>query len=156
MHYAYHPCDAALLSLHELAGSNWRLQPAQRLIVDEITGGRDELGVLLLGHERIAYWYGSRLDVSAARAAAPHNSATSLQVTAGVLAGMVWAIENPRRGIVEPEDMDHARVLELAAPYLGELVGVYADWTPLAGRGELFPEATIDDDPWQFANFRVD
>ena len=93
---------------------------------------------------------------SAARAAAPHNSATSLQVTAGVLAGMVWAIENPRRGIVEPEDMDHARVLELAAPYLGELVGVYADWTPLAGRGELFPEATIDDDPWQFANFRVD
>ena len=156
VHYAYHPCDAALLSLHELAGSNWRLQPAQRLIVDEITGGRDELGVLLLGHERIAYWYGSRLDVSAARAAAPHNSATSLQVTAGVLAGMVWAIENPRRGIVEPEDMDHARVLELAAPYLGELVGVYADWTPLAGRGELFPEATIDDDPWQFANFRVD
>lgn len=156
VHYAYHPCDAAVLSLHEFAGRNWQLQPAQRLIVDEITDGSDELGVLLLGHERTAYWYGSRLDIAAARAAAPHNSATSLQVTAGVLAGMVWALENPHRGIVEPEDMDHARVLEIAAPYLGELLGVYGDWTPLAGRGALFAEATVDDDPWQFENFRVD
>src|SRR6185437_2748053 len=25
VHYAYHPCDAAVLSLHEFAGKNWRL-----------------------------------------------------------------------------------------------------------------------------------
>lgn len=155
VHYAYHPCDAAVLSLHELAGRTWQLQDTQRLIVEEIVEGRDELGVLLLGHARGAYWYGSRLDVTDARAAAPHNSATSLQVTAGVLAGMVWALEHPDRGLVEPEDMDFRRVLELAAPYLGELVGAYSDWTPLAGRSDLFPEPTIADDPWQFANFRV-
>src|SRR6266851_3756197 len=45
-HYAYHPCDAAVLSLHELAGKNWQLQEQQRLITEEITGGIDELGVL--------------------------------------------------------------------------------------------------------------
>src|SRR5262249_4507386 len=46
-HYAYHPCDDAVLSLHELAGKNWRLQTRKRLMMDEITEGIDELGVLL-------------------------------------------------------------------------------------------------------------
>src|SRR4051812_8126762 len=40
-HYAYHPCDDAVLSLHELAGKNWQLQIRKRLIMDEITEGID-------------------------------------------------------------------------------------------------------------------
>src|ERR1700732_4110073 len=48
-HYAYHPCDAAVLSPHELAGKNWQLQQQKRLMMDEIVAGIDELGVLLLG-----------------------------------------------------------------------------------------------------------
>ncbi|HEX3993463.1 MAG TPA: saccharopine dehydrogenase NADP-binding domain-containing protein, partial [Acetobacteraceae bacterium] len=82
VHYAYHPCDDAVLSLHELAGKNWRMQPAQRLLMHEITDGIDELGVLLMGHSRGAYWYGSRLSIDEARRLVPHNNATSLQVTA--------------------------------------------------------------------------
>ena len=105
-HYAYHPCDDAVLSLHELAGKNWQLQDEKRLMMDEIAEGIDELGVLLMGHARGAYWYGSQLSIDEARRLAPHNNATSLQVTAAVLAGMVWAIENPRAGIVEPDEMD--------------------------------------------------
>jgi homospermidine synthase len=155
VHYAYHPCDDAVLSLHELAGKNWQIQSRQRLMMDEITGGIDELGVLLMGHARGAYWYGSRLSIEEARRLAPHNNATSLQVTAAVLAGMVWAIENPEAGIVEPDQMDHARILEIAKPYLGEMVGAYSDWTPLQGRGELFVEALDETCPWQFKNFRV-
>jgi homospermidine synthase len=46
-----------------------------------------------------------------------HNSATSLQVTATALAGMIWAMENPRRGIVEPDEVDWERVLQIADPY---------------------------------------
>lgn len=155
VHYAYHPCDDAVLSLHELAGKNWQIQSRQRLMMDEITGGIDELGVLLMGHARGAYWYGSRLSIEEARRLAPHNNATSLQVTAAVLAGMVWAIENPGAGIVEPDQMDHARILEIAKPYLGEMVGAYSDWTPLQGRGELFAEELDETCPWQFKNFRV-
>ncbi|HVC51149.1 MAG TPA: saccharopine dehydrogenase C-terminal domain-containing protein [Stellaceae bacterium] len=154
-HYAYHPCDDAVLSLHELAGKNWQLQGRKRLIVDEITAGIDELGVLLMGPERGVYWYGSRLSIEEARRVAPHNNATSLQVTAAVLAGIVWAIENPRRGIVEPDEMDYARVLEIAGPYLGEVVGVWGNWTPLDNRERLFPEDLDRDDPWQFKNIRV-
>jgi homospermidine synthase len=154
-HYAYHPCDDAVLSLHELAGKNWELQARKRLIVDEITTGIDELGVLLMGHPKGVYWYGSRLSIEEARRVAPHNNATSLQVTAAVLAGIIWAIENPRRGIVEPDEMDYSRVLEIAGPYLGEMVGVWGDWTPLKDRERLFPEDLDRDDPWQFKNIRV-
>ena len=154
-HYAYHPCDDAVLSLHELAGKNWHLQSDKRLMMDEITKGTDELGILLLGPQKGVYWYGSRLSIEEARRVAPHNNATSLQVTAPVLAGIVWAIEHPRRGITEPEEMDFERVLEICRPYLGELVGVYGDWTPLADRERLFPEDLDRDDPWQFKNIRV-
>jgi homospermidine synthase len=155
VHYAYHPCDDAVLSVHELAGRNWRQQSKQRLMMQEIVSGIDELGVLLMGHQKGAYWYGSRLSIEQARALAPHNNATSLQVTAAVLGGLVWAMENPRAGILEADHLDHERVLAVAEPYLGDMAGAYSDWTPLLDRGHLFPEAVDTACPWQFGNFRV-
>ncbi|CAA7613613.1 homospermidine synthase [Magnetospirillum sp. UT-4] len=155
VHYAYHPCDDAVLSVHELAGKTWTMQAEKRLMMDEITSGIDELGVLLAGHAKGAYWYGSQLSIDEARQLCPHNNATSLQVTVAVLAGVVWAMENPEMGVVEPDEMDHARCLEVCMPYLGPVVGVYSDWTPLDGRGRLFPEDIDTDDPWQFKNVRV-
>lgn len=154
-HYAYHPCDDAVLSVHEFAGRNWEVQPEKRLMMEEITSGMDELGVLLMGHKKGAYWYGSRLTVQEARALAPHNNATSLQVCVAVLAGMVYAIEHPNEGVLEADELDHARALEICFPYLGEMAGVYSDWTPLQDRGALFPEDVDTDCPWQFKNFRV-
>jgi homospermidine synthase len=155
-HYAYHPCDDAVLSVHELNGKNFHIQPNKRLMMNEIApGGIDELGVLLMGHKKGAYWYGSRLTIDEARGLVPHNNATSLQVTVAVLAGMIWAIENPKSGIVEPDEIDFQRNLEICTPYLGKVVGAYSDWTPLLDRGRLFPEDVDRDDPWQFKNFRV-
>lgn len=155
VHYAYHPCDDAVLSVHELNGKNFVAQESQRLIVDEVTEGIDELGVLLCGHAKGAYWYGSQLSMQEARDLVPYNNATSLQVTAAVLGGMIWAIENPEAGIVEPEDMDHERVLAIAEPYLGPMIGAYTDWTPLTDRERLFAEDLDRDDAWQFKNVRV-
>jgi homospermidine synthase len=154
-HYAYHPSDSAVLSVHEFAGRNWHLQDRKRIMMSEITQGIDELGVLLAGHARNAYWYGSQLSIAEARRLAPYNSATSLQVTAAALAGMIWAMENPQRGIVEPDDMDYQRPLEICRPYLGTVVGKYTDWTPLHQRGKLFAEDLDTSDPWQFKNIRV-
>ncbi|MEO1091191.1 MAG: saccharopine dehydrogenase NADP-binding domain-containing protein [Pseudomonadota bacterium] len=155
VHYAYHPCDDAVLSLHEMAGKNWAPQTEHRLMMDEITTGVDELGVLLLGHPKGAFWYGSQLSVEEAREVVPFNNATSLQVAAGVLGGMVEALEKPDQGIVEAEALDHTRVLEVAGPYLGPVVGAYSAWTPLDGRGRLFPEDVDAADPWQFKNVLV-
>jgi homospermidine synthase len=154
-HYAYHPSDNAVLSMHEFAGNNWHLQDRKRIMMNEITAGIDELGVLLAGHAKNAYWYGSQLSIEEARKLAPYNSATSLQVTSAALSGMVWAMENPNRGIVEPDDMEFKRPLEICTPYLGKVVGEYTDWTPLYQRGELFAEDLDTADPWQFKNIRV-
>jgi homospermidine synthase len=155
VHYAYHPCDDAVLSLHECAGKNWQIQHQHRIMRDEIAEGMDELGVLLMGNPKGVYWFGSRLTIEQARELAPHNTATSLQVVAGILGGMVWALRNPDAGLVEPDDLDHETVLEVATPYLGEVAGVWGDWTPLKDRSPLFPDHTDAEDPWQFLNFRV-
>ena len=86
---------------------------------------------------------------------APYQNATGLQVTSAVLAGIVWMLENPDRGLVEADEMDFRRCLEIQRPYLGPVTGHYTDWTPLKGRGELFPEDVDSDDPWQFRNVLV-
>jgi homospermidine synthase len=155
VHYSYHPSDDAVLSVHELAGRNWKQQPEQRLLMEDIAEGIDELGVLLMGHARGAYWFGSQLSIGEARRLAPHNNATSLQVTSAVLAGMIWAIRHPDRGVVEADDLDFREVLDIQMPYLGPVVGVYSSWTPLSDRTNLFVEDIDADDPWQFKNFRV-
>jgi homospermidine synthase len=155
-HYAYHPCDDAVLSLHEMAGAQWKPQKSWHILTeDDIVDGIDELGVLLYGHAKNAYWYGSQLSIEETRRIAPYQNATGLQVTSAVLAGIVWMLENPERGIVEADEMDFRRCLEIQRPYLGPVIGCYTDWTPLDGRGELFPEDVDDSDPWQFKNVLV-
>ena len=155
-HYAYHPCNDAVLSLHEMFGAAGKAQPVQHVLdEDELVDGIDELGVLLYGHRKNAYWYGSQLSLEEARALAPYQNATGLQVTSAVLAGMVWALENPQAGIVETDEMDYRRCLEVQAPYLGPVKGYYTDWTPLTDRPGLFPEDIDRRDPWQFRNILV-
>lgn len=121
-HYAYHPCDQAILSIFDMLGSG--ISPdkvEEELILDEqdIIEGMDELGVLVYGHKKNAYWYGSRLTIEQTRALAPYQNATGLQVTSAVLAGIVWALEHPARGIVEADEMDYQRCLQVQEPYLG-------------------------------------
>ena len=70
---------------------------------------------------------------------APYQNATGLQVTSAVLAGIVWMLENPERGIVEADEMDFRRCLEIQRPYLGPVVGHYTDWTPLDGPRRAVP-----------------
>lgn len=68
---------------------------------------------------------------------------------------MVWALENPQAGIVEADEIDFKRCLDVQRPYLGPVVGVYTQWTPLDGRPGLFPEDIDASDPWQFKNILV-
>ena len=135
-HYAYHPADDAVLSWHELLGTAGR-PPQRHHLLDEteVLDGVDELGVLLYGHEANAYWFGSRLSIEETRSLAPYQNATGLQVTSAVLAAMdLEAHENPGAGIVEADDIDFRRCLEVQRPYLGPVEGHFTDWTPLSAR----------------------
>ena len=98
--------------------------------------------MLLYGHAKNAYWYGSQLSIEETRKLAPYQNATGLQVTSAVLAGIVWMLENPERGLVEADEMDFRRCLEIQRPYLGPVIGGYTDWTPLTAAASSFPKTS--------------
>lgn len=157
VHYAYMPCNDAIVSLHELRCRNYELHPRKRILSDEIAEGMDVVGALIMGHRFQSWWTGSVLSIEAARRKVPHVNATAVQVAAGVLAAVLWTIQNPKRGVCFPEDLPHEEILRYARPYLGRVVSQPSDWTPLRRHRVYFsenPEATVDRrDPWQFRNF---
>lgn len=157
VHYVYLPSDAALVSLHEMRMNNYELQPDHRIMTDDITGGRDELGVLLLGHDLNGWWVGSQLDIHETRRLVPHQNATTLQVAASVLGALFWMIQNPRQGLCVPDDLPHREVLAVANEYLGPCPSLQTDWTPLKNRCDPFgkfgrPQPS-EEDLWQFETF---
>lgn len=170
VHYAYHPTDSTVLSALELQGRSGVPQEAERVLTEqEIEGGVDELGVLLIGDfgtdnttdkKRNAYWYGSRLSLEEARALVPYNGATTLQVTAGILGAMIYAIKNPSLGIISAEDIPHEDVLGIADHYLGKVFGVFTDWTSLSlrvtGDAAIYSRDIDLNDHFQFKNFIID
>lgn len=159
VHYAYLPTDAALASLVELRMNAYEMLPEQRIMNDEIIEGRDQLGVLLLGHDLNGWWYGSDLDIHEARRLVPHQSATTLQVAASILGALVWMVRNPQKGLCVPDDLPHEEVLAVANPYLGTLISMPTDWTPLKNRFDSFERfgqpRPPEEDVWQFETFLV-
>ncbi len=159
VHYAYLPCDAAIASLHELKMNAYELQYDQRILGDEIVDGKDELGVLLLGHDLNGWWVGSQLDIHEARRLVPGQNATTLQVAASVLGALDWMIRNPRMGFKVPDELPHREVLAVANPYLGPCLSVQTDWNPHKNRFDPFENwgkpSLNGDDMWQFEAFLV-
>ncbi len=161
VHYAYHPCDAAVSSVLELRMRGWEMQPEQRIMNDEIISGRDELGVLLMGHPYKSWWTGSLLSIDEARAVVPHQSATTVQVAGSIIAAVTWMIENPNEGVCVPDDLPWDELLAVARKYLGTLHSGPADWDPVSTRRDLFAQfsdeaSRVDtSEPWQFNNFLI-
>ncbi|MBI5408384.1 MAG: homospermidine synthase [Nitrospirae bacterium] len=160
VHYAYMPCDNAVISLYELTMKNYNMQSKLRIMNDEIIDGRDELGVLLMGHPLNGWWVGSQLDIHESRKLVPGQNATTLQVAAAVLGGVIYMIKNPDRGLLVPEDLPHIDILEVAYPYLGNCPSLQTDWNPIKSRANLFDKCSrprvSEDDKWQFTTFLVD
>lgn len=125
--YVYHPCPKAQASLANLRAG--MAVTDFRVLASEAMQGMDEVGVLLI-HESGALWHGSTLTNTEAQRLAPHNSATSLQVVAGILGAMTWMLDHPCEGVVEAEDMDSGQVLAAAFPYLGKVTTMKTDWRP--------------------------
>ncbi len=159
VHYAYCPCDAAIASLSELRGNNYRLQSRQRIMTDEITTGSDALGALLMGHPFTSWWIGSDLSIEESRRLVPTHNATTMQVAISVAAAVEWMIQNPGRGVKVPDDLPHDFILDIARPYLGTFISTPSEWTPLRDLPNPFEgynNPSFDfDDPWQFRNFLV-
>jgi len=159
VHYAYCPSNEAIVSMKELEMLNWELHKNQRIMNDEITGGDDRLGVLLMGHPYRSWWTGSLLSIEDSRKLIPGQSATTVQVSSAVYAAVAWAMKNPNSGLLVPDDLPWREVLGYAEKYWGGIHSEAADWDPLKNRRDLFEgwnDKKVDkSDPWQFTNFLV-
>lgn len=159
VHYAYHPCDSAIVSLWELKMRNYEMQPEQRILQNEITDGMDELGVLLLGHDLNGWWVGSQLDIHETRRLVPGQNATTLQVAASILGAVAYMVTHPDLGLCVADDLPHEDILAVANPYLGPCPSVQTDWTPLTNHTDIFSPwngwREHPDDLWQFSTFLV-
>jgi homospermidine synthase len=141
--YVYNPCPKARISLMNLqAGQS---VTGYRVLASDAVHGFDEIGVLLI-HDTGALWHGSTLTSDETQQIAPYNSATSLQVVAGIIGAMVWILDHPREGVVEAESMDSAQVLSVARPYLGKISTVETDWCP--GSKLTFDEFLLASNDW--------
>jgi len=159
MHYAYCPCDNAIISLHEMRGNDYKLQSSLRIMNDEITTGSDILGSLIMGHDYNSWWIGSDLSIEESRKLVPHQNATTMQVAISVTAAVMWMIENPEQGVKVADDLPHDYILDISKPYLGKFISKSSDWTPLrdyqnAFKGFNKPDLDLKD-PWQFKNFLI-
>ncbi|HOW58197.1 MAG TPA: saccharopine dehydrogenase C-terminal domain-containing protein [Candidatus Omnitrophota bacterium] len=160
VHYAYCPSDSAMNSLQETRMRQYEMQEKQRILADEIIDGRDELGVLLMGHDFKSWWCGSLLDIHTTRKLVPHQQATTLQVAVSVVAAALWMIENPCEGFLMPDDIDHEFILKFATPYIVPFVSMPVNWTPLQHLNQKYLKfgASLpkEKDQWQFTTFLVD
>lgn len=157
VHYAYCPTDAAIASMRELEMNQWKITSNQRIMNEEIIDGDDRLGVLLMGHPYKSWWTGSLLNIHDSRKLIPKQSATTVQVSSAVYAAVAWAMANPNRGYMVPDDMPWREVLAYSEKYWGGYHSEAADWDPLMHRNDLFKgwngRQYDESDPWQFSNF---
>ncbi len=154
VHYAYCPCEAALESIAELRENGYPPPSDWRILRDEIVGGKDELGVLLMGHDLKSWWTGTVLGIDEARKLVPGQNATTLQVAASVVGAVLWMLRNPRQGVRLPDELPWTEILDFARPYLGRVVSKAIDWMPTTrSRDRRVPVS--DKSNWQFEAFSV-
>lgn len=147
VHYAYKPTDEALRCMAEVRGRGYRMHDGWKIMSNDIVSGRDELGVLLMGHPFGSWWTGTVLGIDEARRLVPGQNATTVQVAASVLAAVEWMIRHPREGVRFPDDLPFEEILAVAGPYLGSQPSQAIDWSPTGDRSA---------ETWEFAHFLTD
>lgn len=156
VHYAYQPCPEAQKSIIDMRARQYHLHPRTRVMGDEITSGADELGVLFMGHAFKSWWTGTVLGIEEARQLVPGQNATTLQVAASVMGAIAWMLRNPRRGVCLPDQLPFEEILDVASPYLGQVISQPLDWMPRrkdARRNGA--NYHLDDAAWQFSQFLI-
>lgn len=128
VHYAYRFSPIAWRSVKRLGNKD---TVAKRHVVnnyDDSIEGTDTLGCLLLLKNKKAFWCGSILDNDPEKTG--NFQGTLVQVAVPLLACVSWALKNPDKGSLFPEDVDSDYILKLSLPYLGRFYCDYVDYSP--------------------------
>ncbi|HWQ65789.1 MAG TPA: saccharopine dehydrogenase C-terminal domain-containing protein [Methanospirillum sp.] len=147
--YVYRPCEETIRSIDEMRTRNYELPDTLRILDRaDILSGSDILGALLMGHPYNSWWTGSILSIEKADQLVPGQNATTIQVGIGLVAAIMWMIENPREGFCLPDDLPYEYILHIARPYLGDFYSYPSDWMPV----QHVP-GEENEQVWQFKNF---
>lgn len=131
VYYAYYPCSDCISSIYEMQSNGFQQPEKLRLPKKELIKGEDELGCFMLSKELGSWWIGTIQSVSDAEKLCPGQSPTTLVVTAGVMASVIYAFRHPNLGVIHPEEMDEEETMDMILPYLYPFVSYYVeDWEP--------------------------
>ena len=114
VHYAYHPCDSAIVSIHEFVGTQLRATGAAAHHDGRHHAAASTSSACCSRATR-------RMPTGTARSCPSRRRASSRLTTTPpacrsprpCLSGVVWAMENPNCGIVEPDEMDFRRSIDI-------------------------------------------
>jgi len=131
VHYAYQPCGDCLASIYEYQSRGYKKQEKERILKNEVISGDDELGCFMLSKKYGGWWVGSVLSTEQSRKMINDQSATTLQIVAGVIGGMLYALKHPNRGLIHPESIDEKEIMPIIMKYLGDFVSFpVKNWNP--------------------------
>jgi homospermidine synthase len=126
VYYSYLIPDTAKLISHYLEYAlNEDYLPKHEHVLrsDEITSGYDSVGILAFFRTPkglTKYWVGTIISNDYAKKISPEINGTCLQVAISVLGCIEWMIQNPHKGIIEPEMVDTDFIIDYAHEWLGE------------------------------------
>jgi len=125
----------------------WKKEEAPKYVMMEgrhIQRGGDTIGVLLRSStKQKGWWIGSyQTGEIAQNIVSPIQNGSTVTVAAACLAGIVWAINNPTKGVIFPEDIgdDYAQVWENTKRYMGHVESREVPWELLS---DLDPKPKI-------------
>ena len=121
--FVYHP---SRLPRQNLEQKGWENLPAK--VIDESNSGplsgSETMGATLISsREDIPpRWFGSVVSCEQEREVGCQSNPTTLQVAAGIISHLLMALDNPEKGLCMPHDFDSEKILELARPFLGNII----------------------------------
>lgn len=108
--FLYKPCNLASSSL-EKEIDKLKYKIIQR---ENITSGGESVGVIISGDNFKTRYVGNYLNIKDTIIESP----TILQVSAGVLSALKYILNNPKDGLLLPENLETEEIIKYTLPYL--------------------------------------
>ena len=122
--FVYRPSPIAYEYMNRARDERIEAPKKTKVMYEELTGiGTEYVGVMIFGEKINPVWVGNAVSLKDAQKFGMQNTPTILQVSSGVLAGIVWLMKHRDvGGIFYPEDVDMDEYNEIMEKYMGETI----------------------------------
>jgi homospermidine synthase len=121
VYYVYNLPDVAKVSTHYMESLKDDYDYYVLRAKDIERGGYDSVGCLMFFRGK-RIWTGAVQPVERAMELNPEINGTCLQVAISILASVRWGVENPNRGVIDPEEIDTEFVLKYCDYWMGDFI----------------------------------